>query len=162
MDEVDAAEKGASRLRAEEMPTGQGSVMTWVEKCEQLRSELRMSEASSASLGTRLENEQLRSKSLLEDKTRLLSQNKELTEKVAHLHRATTSMARSKLLMNQYEMKIGSLENERGHLQKALAHLETQLNKTRPDNSNLEQQAKLAVLLSHHNEHLKHTENMLR
>jgi chromosome segregation ATPase len=136
--------------------------MTWVEKCDQLRSELRMAEASSASLGTRLENEQLRSKSLAEDKTRLLSQNKELSEKVAHLHRATASMARSKLLMNQYELKIGALENERGHLQKALAHLESQLNKAQPSNPNLEQQAKQAVLLRHHNKHLKHTENMLR
>lgn len=136
--------------------------MTWVEKCDQLRSELRMSEASGASFATQLEHEQLRSKGLAEDKTRLLSQNKELSEKVANLQRATSSMARSKLLMNQYELKIGALENERGHLQKALAHLESQLNKAYPLNPNLEQQAKQAVLLSHHNKHLKHSENMLR
>ncbi|CAB3384751.1 Hypothetical predicted protein [Cloeon dipterum] len=165
--EVDAAEKGVSRqkIRPEEVPTGQGALMGWVERCEALAGRLRTAEANASRLATQMDHQEARVRVLTEEKIALLQKNKELSDKVVTLQRTSASVARSKLLMNQYELKIGQLENERGHLQKALAQLETELTKargSRVDNRDLESAAKQAIILEHSLKHAKQAQNLLQ
>ncbi|XP_059477790.1 golgin subfamily B member 1-like isoform X2 [Neocloeon triangulifer] len=165
--EVDAAERGIGRLRVrpEEMPTGQTAVLGWVEQCEALALRLRTAEANASRLSTQLEHEQARTKTLADEKISLTQRNKQLVEQVAGLQRVTASVARSKLLINQYELKIGQLENEKGHLQEALVQLEDQLSKASSrhiDNKDLEAAAKQAVVLQHSLKHAKHSQILLR
>ncbi|XP_065342674.1 golgin subfamily A member 4-like isoform X3 [Cloeon dipterum] len=165
--EVDAAEKGVSRqkIRPEEVPTGQGALMGWVERCEAMAGRLRTAEANASRLATQMDHQEARVRVLTEEKIALLQKNKELSDKVVTLQRTSASVARSKLLMNQYELKIGQLENERGHLQKALAQLETELTKargSRVDNRDLESAAKQAIILEHSLKHAKQAQNLLQ
>lgn len=130
--EVDAVEKGAvspKRLKLD-VPTSPGSIVVWIEKCEALQRELRTAECNIQRLQTQLQNEQLQSKLLVDEKAAAINKIKELQEKNSSLQKTAGSLSRSKKLMNQYEMKIACLENEKSNLQQSLEQLGTELKKS--------------------------------